>query len=1601
MLTKTFFAIYFKALLIPILIGLLILPGVSGADDHEYGRNDRSKQRRASDHGRENGELSEPKAIPIKQWSYVPGQVLVELEIGVSQRDQKRMKDEVGIEKTIRKLGSTKDGQAGDTYLYKLKPGQSIKKALAKIKANKNVKVVQLNHIRKLSFTPNDPYFSSQWGLYNTGQTGGTADADIDAPEAWDIEDGNSNTVTVAVIDTGVDQTHPDLSSQIWQNTDEIPGNSIDDDSNGYVDDAGGYNFAGISQLAFNAYWEVGRYNTYEFAQSIKGTGRPLSHVGLYIAKKGSPSGNIEIFVRESLTGPNLRSASITPGEVSTTYNEIYKSLDSSITLNSGQTYYIVFRATAASMSKYYKIIGNSSSISGYIPDPYRDGIRHWYDGSTWQSDSSNDWFFHTNPNANPQDDNGHGTHVSGIVSAAGNNTVGGTGVSFGADIMSLKAGDSAGSLATSDIIDAISYAADNGADVINMSFGGSENDPLEQQAVDYAYNSGVTLFASSGNTYDTEMQYPPGHNNVVGVGATTDQDTKASFSTYNSSVDLSAPGSSIYSTMPTYPVGLNSEGYLQDYDYLSGTSMASPMAAGLAALVLSRNPSYTPLQVQQVMEANADDKGVAGRDDSFGHGRINAFRTLSNVPAPDTSAPVTGLASVPTTPTGDAGWYISDTTITLTPNETATTYYNWDGSSDITYTSAFSAPEGSHDLSYYSIDTAGNTETPANTATVKVDTGAPIDPSVASSSHTTGTPSADNTVDILWPAIGAPGGATDTISGVDGYSVLWDTSSTTTPDNIKDLEENTTSTVSPSLSDGSNHYVHLRTVDNAGNWTSTVHLGPFVIDTEVPSTILDATGTIGGGGWFISDTTITLSSSEPGVTYYSINGGLDQFYSGAFAADEGNNLYTYYSVDTAGNTETPANTTMVKVDTEVPSTTLDVTGTIGDNGWFTGDTSIILTSDEPGPTYYSVNSGADQLYTGSFLAPEGTNEIGYYSVDTAGNTETPANTATVKVDKSDPSDPIVSSSSHTTDTLSGDNTIDIGISGATDSISGVDGFSVSWSKDTTALPDTTMTLEETSAVASSSSLADGFWYFNLRTKDNAGNWTSTVHTGPFQIESIAPTTDFETIPATPNGANGWYTTNPTTITLTPNKVATTYYSWDSTAAFAIGTVVPASKEGTHTLYYFSVDLATNTETVKSSEIKIDSILPIDPNVTSSTPAKDVWTNDNTVELNFSGATDASSGVDGFSILWSSNTSDLPDQTKNIEETANFTVSPALANGNQYFHLSTLDNAGNWTSTVHFGPFKIDKTKPTGSVAINSGGTYTKSTAVTLNLSALDGAGSGLSHMRFKKDGGTWTGWETYKTTKSWKLPATNGTKKVWVRYKDKAGNQSDAYSDTIFLDTRKPTVKVSAPRLSTDQTKNTRFRISWKGSDAAPASKIATYDVQKRVNRGSWKTFISNTTKRAAYVRGKPGLNFKFRVRGEDRAGNVGKYSKVKRTIVPYDNNQLIAWRSGFGLTRKSTKSNYFKNTIRYSKAAGDRITYKFSGNGVYLVTTKAKRMSKVRVLINGRYIKTVNAYSAKKGYRRVVFKKFWSKKKTRKITFVNIGNKPLSHIDGLGVRK
>lgn len=606
------------------------------------------------------GEEARCEDLPVDKR---PGQGVVEVA-GVKQRLLVRFRKEVDLDslgETLSRAGvrtvleriASKEGTKG--FVMDIRPDVNLREAMDLLRRLPDVLDVEPDQLLSFMETPAEPDFPKQWGLHNTGQSiegvAGAPDADIDACEAWDIERGNTYPVVVAVIDSGIDDKHPDLDGNIWRNPGETKVDGVDEDGNGFTDDLKGFNWVGITQPLYNdTPWELGNSSSSQtYAQSLKGTGQYLTHVGIVLAKYGSPSADVVVSVRRELAGSDLARMTIRPSEVSAYYEGlIYKRLNTPVKLQDGTTYYLVIRTAQNSASHYYLLYDLWDDY-----DCYCDGCEWKYDGSTWRS-FSYDLCFVTNPNGMPRDDHGHGTHCAGIVGAEKNGE-GIIGVSRGAKIMPLKAGCCAGWLYTSDIVSAIYYAADNGADVISMSFGGTGYSSAMRDALAYARDKGVALFAAAGNSGDSTVSYPAGYEGVIGVGATTNSDTVAYFSTRNSTVDISAPGVNIYSTLPTYRVAFNSEYDMSTaYDFCSGTSMATPMAAGVAALILSRNPKYTPAQVENALKSNADDLGAPGRDDSYGYGRVNAHRALQGVP------PLPFVRSV--TPAGG----MAGTTVTL-----------------------------------------------------------------------------------------------------------------------------------------------------------------------------------------------------------------------------------------------------------------------------------------------------------------------------------------------------------------------------------------------------------------------------------------------------------------------------------------------------------------------------------------------------------------------------------------------------------------------------------------------------------------------------------------------------------------------------------------------------------------------------------------------------------------------------------------------------------------------------------------------------------------------------------------------------------------------
>lgn len=382
--------------------------------------------------------------------------------------------------------------------LHKIDPEADLEAVAREFAAQPGVLYAEPNYLfTVLETIPNDPFFASSgtwgqpyadlWGLHR-----------INAARAWDTTQG-ANDVVVAVVDTGLARLHPDLGLNVYVNSGEIPGNRLDDDHNGYVDDLYGWDFV----------------------------------------------------------------------------------------------------------------------------------------------EQDND----------PQDDNGHGTHVAGTIAAVGNNRVGVVGVTWRCRIMACRGLNAAGNGTTSDLVQAIVYAADNGADVINNSWGNGQATTAPQalvDAVNYAAALGCVVVAAAGNQSadvgtPAKGFFPACIEPAICVSAFDATGDLASFSNYGQRVNVGAPGvdvlsclaaGSMFATDPAYASRIVAGEYLR----ISGTSMAAPHVAGAAALLRSLAPGLDPVKVRGLIELAADDVSVPGRDVQSGWGMLNAAQLVALAPHPHVS---------------------------------------------------------------------------------------------------------------------------------------------------------------------------------------------------------------------------------------------------------------------------------------------------------------------------------------------------------------------------------------------------------------------------------------------------------------------------------------------------------------------------------------------------------------------------------------------------------------------------------------------------------------------------------------------------------------------------------------------------------------------------------------------------------------------------------------------------------------------------------------------------------------------------------------------------------------------------------------------------
>jgi subtilisin family serine protease len=424
--------------------------------------------------------------------------------------------------------------------------------------------------------------------------------------------------VVVAILDGGIDADHEDLSEVMWVNEDEIPGNGKDDDGNGYVDDIHGWNFIGgadgenvnhdtfeLTRIYRKLHKQFGdmdssavpmkQWDRYEYYKEIRADYKKevqqLEQQYNNIASLEQSMKNADEIMMEHF------------GSADYSYEQVQELEPSSQELNFAKNVmsYVMENDIDSTLIADQKKQIYEFAKYGYNPDFNPRNIV----GDNYED--KDERYYGNNDVAGP--DPSHGTHVAGIVAAMRNNGIGTDGVATSTRIMAVRTVPN-GDERDKDVANAIRYAVDNGADIINMSFGKGYSPYKEvvDRAVQYADEHGVLMVHGAGNeaqNNDQSANYPTDiYDSMLSdssatlwleVGATgwkPNENFVANFSNYgNQNVDIFAPGVDIYSTMPD-----------NEYKFQEGTSMASPVVAGSAALIMAYYPQLSPRQVRQLL---------------------------------------------------------------------------------------------------------------------------------------------------------------------------------------------------------------------------------------------------------------------------------------------------------------------------------------------------------------------------------------------------------------------------------------------------------------------------------------------------------------------------------------------------------------------------------------------------------------------------------------------------------------------------------------------------------------------------------------------------------------------------------------------------------------------------------------------------------------------------------------------------------------------------------------------------------------------------------------------------------------------------------------
>jgi outer membrane protein assembly factor BamB len=770
----------------------------------------------------------------------------------------------------------------------------------------------------------------------------------------------------------------------------------------------------------------------------------------------------------------------------------------------------------------------------------------------------------------------------------------------------------------------------------------------------------------------------------------------------------------------------------LAAWDQLSGIQNTfyqvdgGPTQTHVAPFLISSDGSHT---------INFWSVDVAGNSEPQQSITVNIDKT-----APATVAAISGSSF-------EGGWYRDPAQVTLTAtdslNSVATTYYVVDGGPPQLYSNPINiSGNGNHTFAYWSIDAVGNIE-PPQLMTIKVDGSAPNTLFAMNGLSGENGWYVSPSVEIALVAFDEHVGLANTFYVVDGGPVQ------------------TFAGGSFMLTGNGEHSISFWSVDKAGN-EETHQSRTVKIDNVGPTTQNSVTGPVGNGTYYKGPIQMSLSASDnaSGVRdiYYRIDGGQVQTYTAPFTVfGDGTHPVDFWSFDVAGN-NTNAYTVMIRIDATAPTTFAALSGSEGPNGWYLGPVQIALAAADdlsgPGNSYYTVDGGATQTYSGPFtISASGVHTVQFWSRDQANNVESPQ-TKEVKIDATAPTTlAALSGSAGTNGWYVG--AVQVALA-ASDNLSGpinsyftVDGGA-------------TQTYAGPFTISASGIHTVQFW-----SRDQANN-TESPQSREVKIDATAPTTLVGLSGST--GTNGWYV-GPVQVGLAPSDnlsgVGNSYYTIDGGATQTYSGPFTISASGVHMVQFWSRDVANNVEAPQSREVKIDATAPSTQAVASGTLGLNGWYQ-GPVQVSLT-ATDNLSGI--------ANRYYTINGGATQTFTAPFSISAPGTYNINYWSVDMAGNAGQSQALI----IRIDAGAPVISLAANpaSAPKSNKPLTVTVSGSVTD-APSGVD-----MSGTTYSVVDEYGVSQpsGSVVLQTNGTYSFTLSLPaTRKGNDSDGHTYTITI---------------------------------------------------------------------------------------------------------------------------------------------------------------------------------------------------------------------------